>query len=78
MNNPCNIRFAQTNTTTWRCCTPSGVLVAVIRETLEDAAYRVTYYRQPSHSTDNPHTTTRTLQGNLDHAQARVMARGWH
>ena len=75
MNNA-TIYFSQLDLTTWRAfCGRSTV--ATIKELTEDSIYHVTYRRTPGANPRNPAKTTRTVRGDLDHAQACITARGW-
>lgn len=71
-----SIYFKQTSMTTW-VATCDGATVATISELVEDQKYRVVYYRTPNANKRNPRRTTRTLRGDLTHAQNRILNRGW-
>lgn len=71
-----SIYFHQTSMTKWRAVC-GAELVATIEEVIDDAEYRVVYLRTPFANPRNPARTTRTLRGTLEHAQNRILDRGW-
>jgi len=61
---------------TWRAFQGKET-VATIEEIKEGIEYRIVYYRLPSRPRTQPKSTTRTVRGDLDHAQALIQKRGW-
>jgi hypothetical protein len=55
----------------------SGERVATIQEVEEGHTYTIVYQRLPGRPTTQPQRTTRTVHGDLDHAQDLVQRRGW-
>jgi hypothetical protein len=61
---------------TWRA-SAGRETVATIEEIEEGAVYKITYRRLPGRPRTQPKSTTRTVRGDLDHAQALIQKRGW-
>jgi len=70
------IYFTQMSMGTWAALAGTAC-AAQITEVVEDKEYRIVYARMPGRSPRQPAFTTRTVRGDLTHAQELVQRRGW-